>query len=178
MSAIYRGVTAMPLLRPPQARNAIKKALYGLLDKPLKRPQWDELWQFFDSQCAYCGVSLDRSRREGHADHLVSVSLGGTNGMSNFVLSCGRCNGDDKRDMDWEPFLAQGNPDPCMHEERRQRILRWIELHEGTVPHRAPVLAEFVESQVSRALECFNQAVDNVRTARRGLHNTGHQADG
>jgi HNH endonuclease len=168
----------MPLVRPPQARNSIKKALYGLLDEPIKRPQLDELWQFFDSQCAYCGVSLDRSRREGHADHLVSVCLGGTNSMPNFVLSCGRCNGDYKREMDWEPFLSQRNPDPQMRAERRQRILRWIEQHKGTVPHRDPFLAELVASQVSRALECFNQAVDNVRAARRRSHNPIGRADG
>jgi hypothetical protein len=157
----------MSLVRPPQARNSIKKALYGLLDKPLKEYQLDELWQFFDSRCAYCCESLDRARREGHADHLVSVSLGGANSISNFVLACGKCNGDDKREMDWEPFLAQKNPDSRLREERRDRILRWIALHKGTVPHRDPFLVELVETQVCKALEAFNQAVEDVRTARK-----------
>jgi hypothetical protein len=168
----------MPLVRPPQARNSIKKALWGLLDKPLKGSQLDEIWHFFDSQCAYCGVPLDRSRREGHADHLVSVSIGGTNSMSNFVLSCGKCNGDDKRETDWEPFLAQRNPDSRMRDERRQRIVGWIELNKGAVPHRDPVLVALVESQVSKALECFNQAVANVREAREGPLSPRPQADG
>jgi len=167
----------MPLVRPPQARNSIKKALYGLLDRPVKRSEVDKLWEFFDSQCAYCGVYLDRSRREGHADHLVSVTLGGNNSLSNFVLSCGKCNGDYKRDMDWEPFLSQRNPDLRTRGERRQRILRWIELHRGAVPHRDPILAELVESRVARALEQFNQAVNDVRAARRP-HNAGVAADG
>ena len=167
----------MPLVRPPQARNSIKKALYGLLDKPIKRPEVDKLWEYFKFKCAYCGAVLDKSRREGHADHLVSVTLGGNNSLSNFVLACGKCNGDYKRDMDWEPFLAQRSPDPKVRDERRQKILSWVELHKEGIPHRDPILVELVESQVAKVLEQFNQAVNDVRAARKP-HNPAGRVDG
>jgi hypothetical protein len=41
------------------------------------------------------------------------------------VLSCGRCNGDEKRDMDWRIFLELKAPDRATFALRERRILDW-----------------------------------------------------
>lgn len=41
------------------------------------------------SMCAYCACDLGS---EFHIDHIVPVSFGGTNNVSNLCISCARCN--------------------------------------------------------------------------------------
>src|SRR5438093_2030727 len=50
--------------------------------------EWRELVREYNGCCAYCGrpcSSLD-------ADHRVPLALGGTNGISNILPACRRCN--------------------------------------------------------------------------------------
>ncbi len=42
--------------------------------------------------CAYCGVKL--SQRNSTVDHVVPKCRGGSNSLSNLVLSCEKCNAD------------------------------------------------------------------------------------
>ncbi len=51
-----------------------------------------ELARLFDLQggrCVYCQASL---RKAKHADHIIPISKGGTNFISNIQLTCQRCN--------------------------------------------------------------------------------------
>jgi len=51
-----------------------------------------ELKALFEKQkgkCAYCSAKLTKSY---HADHIVALSKGGTNWISNITLACAKCN--------------------------------------------------------------------------------------
>jgi len=98
-------------MSPSQARNAIKRCLKSVIDPKPDKAGIDQLWEHFDARCAYCGQDLDRASREGHVDHLIAETDGGCNRLGNRVLSCGTCNGDEKRELDWEEFLAA----KCQH---------------------------------------------------------------
>ncbi len=156
---LHRKEESMGGMTAPMARGAIKRALNGALDRYPKRRTIDELWEFFDSRCAYSGDLLDRKRREGHADHLVATTAGGTNHASNFVLACGRCNGDEKLGGDWVAFLRRkcaGNR--AVFSARRKRILEWVLLQGGVPPRPNMALRKRIDAQIAAALRAFNDA--------------------
>lgn len=56
-------------------------------------------WQRFNGtmQCSYCMVSVSRTLRPNHPkratiDHIIPLSLGGSNRKDNLLLSCRGCN--------------------------------------------------------------------------------------
>jgi 5-methylcytosine-specific restriction endonuclease McrA len=55
-----------------------------------------------DGKCAYCGVK-PRKARDGHLDHLIPRSLGGSNAPDNIVYACKKCNEakGDRSVFDW-----------------------------------------------------------------------------
>ena len=103
----------------------MRRALREIVDPSPDADGVTAIWSFFDSRCAYCGAELDRSKKEGHIDHLTSASRGGLNNISNRVLSCANCNEKEKLDLPWEQFLGQKVDDPRVREARRERILAW-----------------------------------------------------
>ena len=94
----------MPRMTPGYAKNTMRRALRTVIDPEPSASEIAKLWEYFGSACAYCERPLSRGNREGHVDHLIS---GGTNHISNRVLSCPACNGDEKRDEDWLVFLGR-----------------------------------------------------------------------
>jgi len=154
-------------MTPPQARNAIRRALVGTVDPYPNESQIDRIWSFFGSSCAYCGRSLVRGKREAHIDHLVPSGLGGSNALSNFVLSCGICNGDEKREENWQSFLRRKAPDAGTFKRRKKRIESWI----TTCPD-APVcdsgLLKVVNREADRVISSFNAALKKVRALKTG----------
>lgn len=113
----------------PDAKNAIRRCLHGVVDPYPSRKRIDELWAYFNSSCAYCGQSMDRKSRQAHRDHLISSKDGGGNDLGNTVLACGQCNGDEKRDMGWVAFLRLKNPDAKIFRQRKRTIENWIALN-------------------------------------------------
>jgi hypothetical protein len=106
-----------------QAKNYIVHTLRRAVDPDPSAKQIQALWEHFESRCAYCGCELHHDSRKAHRDHL---DASGRNHISNRVLSCNICNGDDKREQNWERFLARRcGSDVEAHEARRQRILDW-----------------------------------------------------
>jgi hypothetical protein len=87
-----------------QAKNYIRQTLWKAVDPDPSTKQKHTLWVHFGSRCAYCGCELDPRNRKAHLDHLEAS---GRNHISNRVLSCSVCNGDDKREQNWELFLAK-----------------------------------------------------------------------
>ncbi len=150
------------------ARNAIRRALRGVLDRYPTPGTVAELWDHFDASCAYCGDPLERELREGHADHLVATAAGGTNHPSNFVLACGRCNGDEKLDSDWKSFLELkcADEEPTMLSARHERILEWVRSQGGAPPQPDQAAKARIEARIDSAIDAFNAAHNELLTIR------------
>jgi len=156
----------MPVPTPGYVKNIIRRCFQEQVDKSPTKKQTTEIWEYFDSTCAYCGVALNRGNKEGHIDHLVSASQGGSNNVSNRVLSCARCNEKEKRDKNWKEFLEKKVIDEDKRKERIERITRWVELQtqEGTdisekLLHTAGDLAR--ESE-----KIFDDGINTIRSLK------------
>lgn len=155
----------MGKMTPSQARNAIKRALSGVLDPHPNASQVHRIWAFFDSSCAYCGKILVRGDRDGHIDHLVSLTAGGSNALSNFVLACSICNGDEKRDEHWEAFLRKKAADKATYKARKDRVDKWMASCE-TALIVAPAVSESMNQEIERAVAAFDFALERIRQLR------------
>jgi hypothetical protein len=106
-----------------QTKNYIRKALWKAADPAPSAKQKEALWEHFQSSCAYCGRPLQKTERKAHLDHLDAT---GRNHISNRVIACSLCNGDEKREQNWEEFLIKKcGPGTELFQSRRDRILRW-----------------------------------------------------
>lgn len=59
--------------------------------KPLSKRTRFEVFKRDGFRCCYCGASAKTSQLE--VDHIIPVSLGGSNDMDNLITSCRNCNG-------------------------------------------------------------------------------------
>lgn len=150
------------------AKNKIKRSLLAIIDPYPSKTELDSLWSYFQSSCAYCGVSMHRDSRTGHADHLHSSALGGSNSIYNHVLSCARCNGDEKREEAWETFLNRKVLDIETAQERHARISQWI-ARGLAAEDCAPRIRDEAYAIVDQALKSFDAAVAEMRKLRDGL---------
>lgn len=66
--------------------------------------EWLARFQQYDGRCHWCGQKISGSP---HADHLIPLSRGGTNTISNIVPSCATCNlsKNDKLPHEWNGRL-------------------------------------------------------------------------
>ena len=149
-----------------QARNAIKKCFKTILDPKPTEAQVDFLWKYFDSSCAYCGKRIERESRTGHKDHLVAQADGGLNGLGNLIFSCAICNGDEKLESGWNEFLKQKcSSDKLIFEERRQRVLDWIDRNGGVQRITAIQYAQ-VELAFQHVNKVLTEQVEKLRRPR------------
>jgi hypothetical protein len=135
-----------------QARNIMKRAIDEIVDPG--PTSIDPLWEWFESLCAYCGVALARGDRDAHTDH---AERDGGNHIGNLVLACGRCNGDEKRDMDWRTFLELKAPDPATFALRERRILDWMAANPKLEREYSPEVAD-LRQQAEALVEEFRLA--------------------
>lgn len=152
---------------PSIAKNQMKRSLNAVLDPAPKETATNQLWAFFNSSCAYCGAELARAERLGHLDHIVPHSAGGTNDIHNHVLSCARCNGDEKREEDWESFLARKVPSVDVRQERSARIKDWMNQAPAGRLALNSQERQAVDAIVTRALQSFDTAVEELRAIRQ-----------
>jgi hypothetical protein len=87
-------------------------------------------------------------------------------GLSNRVLSCASCNGDEKRERDWREFLREKNADADVFDLRCLAIERWVA--KGSVASRTVVDLELLKREIDRAIGAFDMAVQNLRASRSG----------
>ena len=148
----------------PQAKNMVTRCLRNIIDPVPTPKERKEVWEHFQNRCAYCGEPMDPAARIGHLDHVVPASQGGSNHVSNFVLSCPACNGDDKRELDWDKFLRSVAGDA--YGERRAKIHAW--LHHD--PSARTMLTEtelaVLERVTAEAKEAITKAADELRSLR------------
>lgn len=76
------------------------KAYYRLHDKFPKtgieveatRDEVDEMFDAFDSTCAYCGKKESEETGTFHLEHIIPLKRGGRNHLSNMLVACPSCN--------------------------------------------------------------------------------------
>ncbi|MBU2569653.1 MAG: HNH endonuclease [Gammaproteobacteria bacterium] len=112
---------------PSMAKNKIKRSLVAIYDPHPSKTDENQLWEYFESSCAYCGIFIERKSRTGHLDHLIPTSEGGSNDIHNHALSCARCNGDEKREQNWVGFLRSKALDEVEFSRRKTKIDNWLE---------------------------------------------------
>ncbi|MCE9561953.1 MAG: HNH endonuclease [Planctomycetes bacterium] len=137
---------------PSQAKNAVMRCLRGIVDPYPSDTEVARVWAFFVKTCVYCGLEMERADRKGHLDHLVAFKDGGANDLGNYVLACRDCNGNEKREENWETFLRRKNPDEEDFQRRKAKIEQWVALN---APSRRIVPAD----QRQAVLAAFEQIV-------------------
>jgi hypothetical protein len=145
------------------AKNQIRRCLGAILDPLPKRKEINAVWEHFKSECAYCGLTLRRDLKTAHLDHILSQSNGGTNDIHNFVLSCATCNGDHKRDQQWDTYLSGMNTDARVLNARRERILAWTGVNPLSGNTRSTQAKAAAGSIIANALSSFEDSVMAMR---------------
>jgi hypothetical protein len=141
------------------AKNRMARAVESILD-PWPATS-DPVWDFFASECAYCGIKLVRTERLGHIDH---ATAGEGNHLGNLVLACSVCNGDEKLDTDWRKFLERKVGDLAVRQERIKRIERWQLLHPK--PERvASTEIAAVDAELRAMIVAFGEKCAQLRVA-------------
>lgn len=100
-------------------RKASKAARRGAEFNAVGTYSWAQvvsLWVLFDKACAYCAAPTDLV--DIQAEHVIALSRGGANNLSNLLPSCGPCNSD-KRQLSLREWAA----------DRRRRNLPEINTH-------------------------------------------------
>jgi HNH endonuclease len=153
---------------PSIAKNQMRRCLRAIIDPVPTDKEVSELWEYFRSECAYCGVELSRNKRDGQLDHIEPQSTGGSNSIFNNVLSCGACNGDHKRDMNWELFLAQKALSIDFQKTRFLHIQGWLSRQTHRNLGNADLIEKIEAVQIA-ATESFDLHVEMMRNLRRQL---------
>lgn len=106
-----------------QKREARKRGLPSTLT--LK--QWEETKQYFNYECAYCGITEHNHLKEFgqvlHQEHIIPIAKDGGYTKGNIIPACRICNisKSDKELFDWYPDYEKYN------HSREQRILKYLD---------------------------------------------------
>jgi CRISPR/Cas system Type II protein with McrA/HNH and RuvC-like nuclease domain len=138
--------------------------LREIIDPSPNKEDVQTIWEFFNSECVYCGKKLHKGQKEGHIDHLVSASCGGANQISNRVLSCATCNEKEKLDKPWEGFLTQKCPNKQIESERKSKILRWQKIHKECLLEK-DILSK-IKSLADDVAVCYDDKVNQAKKLR------------
>jgi len=142
----------------------MRRSLVAIYDPPPSNTEVNQLWNYFKSRCAYCGVEIERKSRTGHLDHLVPSSEGGRNNIHNQALSCAHCNGDEKREEPWDSFLAKKAQSSSVYNERKTKIENWLSLAPQSIKNKE--LIDEAACIIKEALDNFEHAVNKMRVLR------------
>ncbi len=153
-------------MTPSQARNAIKRSLKALIDPKITKTDKAVIWQYFENRCAYCGCGLNPTERKAHIDHVLPESEGGSNQLCNLILTCPTCNGDEKREMPWQEFLAtKHDVRSKKYKRRHEKITAWFELNSGsptiTTKQQEQLTAAFTEINA-----CYSKVVEQIKQTK------------
>jgi CRISPR/Cas system Type II protein with McrA/HNH and RuvC-like nuclease domain len=146
-----------------QAKNAMRRAIDDLIDPPSTKQEKQRVWEYFNSRCAYCGRSIERSSRYGHIDHLISRANGGSNNIGNCVLACKECNGNEKRDQPWKDFLRLKCADNSTFEMRLKKIESWQTQPATRKPVTLSSEAKATKSEVEAVIAVFEKKFGKLR---------------
>ena len=147
---------------PSMAKNKIKRSLGAILDPHPSAKEVTILWDYFENSCVYCGLKMERKSRIGHLDHVVAQAYGGNNSIFNHVLSCARCNGDEKREMDWLLFLNQKSDSSELFANRKLKFDHWLNKNINANVEAKEL--EEAEKIIAVALAQFDESVKAMRS--------------
>jgi 5-methylcytosine-specific restriction endonuclease McrA len=148
---------------PSMAKNQMQRALRTLVDPYPTESEKNTLWSHFNNACAYCNDAILKESRTGHLDHAKSLAEGGNNDTHNFVLSCAKCNGDEKRELSWLQFLRlKCGSENDFYKARKNLIETWLNQAETTSPEQKNRMNE-AQQLIDMALISFDQTVKNIR---------------
>lgn len=91
--------------------------------------------------CYYCGIPASLGLKQLHIDHVIPVSLGGTNDPWNLVASCWECNGGKTNGVPAPELIERVRDDFCAYLESTG-----IEAQPCAWCH-APVVREFPDDE-------------------------------
>jgi hypothetical protein len=97
--------------------NQIRRARELQLPSTLTLEQWEQIKQYFNNKCAYCGRELPLFR-----EHFIALSKGGEYSKNNIVPSCRSCNSS-KRDKDFFKWYPKHK---FYSKTREQNILKFL----------------------------------------------------
>jgi hypothetical protein len=147
---------------PARVKNLMHRAFNDLLDPPPSVAEQKRVRAHFGDRCAYCDAPAEP--RDGHLDH---ADAAGGNGIGNLILACKRCNGDEKREMNWDQFvMLKSAGDAEAYVRRHARIAAWMAAH----PTRVRPPAALVDLQAAAEAEAkaaFDSAFARVRDAAK-----------
>lgn len=152
---------------PSMAKNKMRRCFQAIIDPHPSKSEIDSLWEYFDSSCAYCGVEIDRSSRTGHVDHAVSSATGGSNDIHNHMLSCAKCNGDERREEPWRDFLSRKADHSSQEFKTREaRIQYWLQMGDKSrrLDEQYQGKADVI---IAKAIQDFDHAVEQLRKLRK-----------
>jgi CRISPR/Cas system Type II protein with McrA/HNH and RuvC-like nuclease domain len=144
---------------PSYAKNIIRRCFTELFDPELSPAQRSEIWNYFENRCAYCGKKLNRSKREGHIDHLMPASLDGSNFIGNRVLSCASCNAEEKRDRFWVLFIKEKDGS----DERIKKIKNWQQRFSAQETKINPQYREYANKLANEVTRDLDMKVKEFR---------------
>jgi len=153
---------------PSIAKNKIKRSLRAIIDPLPSRKEILSLWEYFKNSCAYCNVKIDPDSRLGHLDHVIAQSDGGNNSIYNHVLSCAKCNGDEKREMDWKIFLKQKLVNSENFDSRKLEIEKWLE--KNNIVKIELKRKEKIDKIIADALAQFDISVQSMRALKNDIY--------
>jgi hypothetical protein len=148
-------------LTPSQVKNLMRRSLRLLIDPDPQPEDRTRCIEFFGHACAYCCEPIER----GDLDHLMSAARGGRNHISNRVFACKRCNAEQKRDKDWDDFLAEICGRGAVYDARRARILEWVQASGSEFPIPTATLALLDQAAEAAAL-AYDGACKRIRDGR------------
>lgn len=113
--------------------------------------QRQQLAEFFDNRCCYCGVLL--SRGWTNVDHLVPANRkhGGLHAWGNVVPCCASCNSE-RGDLPWRRFL-QGKFPARIAALREREINSYVRVYGNRSRNAAAKEAAIVHQRVSAYLD-------------------------
>ena len=149
------------------AKNAMHRAIEDLFYRPLNKKEKDSIWKYFNSRCAYCNKPVDRTLRHGHMDHLDCNASGGGNYIRNRVLACKECNGNEKREQNWQKFLRSKCEDAKAFKLRCDNIRAWQKQFPLLEPIVLSEEAELARLAVDAAVQNFEERFVHFRSLIR-----------
>jgi hypothetical protein len=103
-----------------------------------------------------------RSRKAAEIWTIYSSAKGGRNHISNRVSSCKPCNAEEKREKDWEQFLLEKHGPGELFEEKRSKILEWVQKAGAVQPLQESTLS-LLEEQCILVTSQYEKACRRVR---------------